>query len=53
MEKVFDQGYKHYLVEEAGFKYNMLDLQAAIRIHQLKELKNTQLEEKDMEYYLK
>jgi dTDP-4-amino-4,6-dideoxygalactose transaminase len=28
-------GYKHYLVEVPGFKYNMLDLQAAIGIHQL------------------
>jgi len=31
-----DEGYKHYLVSEAGFKYNMMDLQAAIGIHQLK-----------------
>lgn len=30
-----DEGYKHYFVEEAGFKYNMMDLQAAIGIHQL------------------
>ena len=30
-----DKGYNHYLVEEAGFKYNMMDLQAAIGIHQL------------------
>jgi len=30
-----DQGYKHYHVVEAGFKYNMMDLQAAIGIHQL------------------
>jgi dTDP-4-amino-4,6-dideoxygalactose transaminase len=30
-----DQGYKHYQVVEAGFKYNMMDLQAAIGIHQL------------------
>jgi dTDP-4-amino-4,6-dideoxygalactose transaminase len=28
-------GYKHYQVVEAGFKYNMMDLQAAIGIHQL------------------
>ena len=33
-----DVGYKHYLVEEAGFKYNMMDLQAAIGIHQLKRI---------------
>ena len=30
-----DEGYKHYYVVEAGFKYNMMDLQAAIGIHQL------------------
>jgi dTDP-4-amino-4,6-dideoxygalactose transaminase len=30
-----DKGYKHYEVVEAGFKYNMMDLQAAIGIHQL------------------
>jgi len=30
-----DKGYKHYLVTEAGFKYNMMDIQAAIGIHQL------------------
>lgn len=30
-----DEGYRHYLVEEPGFKYNMMDLQAAIGLHQL------------------
>ena len=30
-----DDGYKHYQVVELGFKYNMMDLQAAIGIHQL------------------
>ena len=30
-----DEGYKHYQVVEAGFKYNMMDLQAAIGLHQL------------------
>jgi dTDP-4-amino-4,6-dideoxygalactose transaminase len=30
-----DEGFKHYQVVEAGFKYNMMDLQAAIGIHQL------------------
>lgn len=30
-----DEGYRHYLVREAGFKYNMTDLQAALGIHQL------------------
>jgi dTDP-4-amino-4,6-dideoxygalactose transaminase len=30
-----DEGYKHYQVVSAGFKYNMMDIQAAIGIHQL------------------
>jgi dTDP-4-amino-4,6-dideoxygalactose transaminase len=30
-----DGGFKHYSVVEAGFKYNMMDLQAALGIHQL------------------
>ena len=30
-----DSGYKHYYVVEPGFKYNMMDIQAAIGIHQL------------------
>lgn len=30
-----DRGYEHYQVVYAGFKYNMMDIQAAIGIHQL------------------
>lgn len=30
-----DEGYNHYQVVYAGFKYNMMDIQAAIGIHQL------------------
>lgn len=30
-----DTGYKHYQVIYAGFKYNMMDMQAALGIHQL------------------
>ena len=33
-----DEGYKHYYVTECGFKYNMMDIQAAIGIHQLKRI---------------
>jgi dTDP-4-amino-4,6-dideoxygalactose transaminase len=33
-----DGGYEHYHVLEAGFKYNMMDLQAAIGIHQLERV---------------
>jgi dTDP-4-amino-4,6-dideoxygalactose transaminase len=30
-----DAGFKHYEVMEPGFKYNMMDLQAALGLHQL------------------
>jgi dTDP-4-amino-4,6-dideoxygalactose transaminase len=30
-----DEGYKHYQVVYAGYKYNMMDIQAAMGIHQL------------------
>jgi dTDP-4-amino-4,6-dideoxygalactose transaminase len=30
-----DEGFKHYQVIECGFKYNMMDLQASLGIHQL------------------
>lgn len=33
-----DEGFKHYQVVEAGFKYNMMDLQAAIGAIQLTKL---------------
>jgi dTDP-4-amino-4,6-dideoxygalactose transaminase len=33
-----DQGYKHYYVVECGYKYNMMDIQAAIGIHQLSRI---------------
>lgn len=33
-----DDGYKHYHVVECGFKYNMMDLQAAIGLHQLERI---------------
>ncbi|MCC7262528.1 MAG: DegT/DnrJ/EryC1/StrS family aminotransferase [Candidatus Latescibacteria bacterium] len=33
-----DEGYKHYAVELAGFKYNMTDIQASLGIHQLKRV---------------
>ncbi len=33
-----DKGFKHYEVIYPGFKYNMMDLQAAIGIHQLGKL---------------
>lgn len=33
-----DEGYKHYFVVECGFKYNMMDIQAAMGIHQIKRI---------------
>lgn len=33
-----DAGYKHYEVVNSGFKYNMMDLQAAIGLHQFKRI---------------
>lgn len=33
-----DEGFKHYEVLEPGFKYNMMDLQAALGLHQLDRL---------------
>ncbi len=33
-----DKGFKHYQIVNPGYKYNMMDLQAAIGIHQLKQI---------------
>ena len=33
-----DSGYQHYDVVEIGFKYNMMDLQAAIGLHQIRRV---------------
>jgi len=33
-----DEGYRHYFVTECGFKYNMMDIQAAIGLHQLERI---------------
>lgn len=33
-----DEGFKHYQVTFPGFKYNMMDIQAAIGIHQMKRV---------------
>ena len=35
-----DDGYKHYEVVEVGFKYNMMDLQAAIGMHQIERVES-------------
>jgi dTDP-4-amino-4,6-dideoxygalactose transaminase len=38
-----DAGYKHYSVVACGFKYNMMDLQAAIGLHQLAKIETAWL----------
>lgn len=43
-----DEGYKHYQVVECGFKYNMMDLQAAIGIHQLKRIEQYRQRRKEI-----
>lgn len=43
-----DKGYKHYQVVECGFKYNMMDIQAAIGIHQLARLERNWLRRREI-----
>lgn len=37
-QRFSDEGFKHYQVIHAGYKYNMMDMQAAMGIHQLKRV---------------
>ena len=46
-----DEGYKHYYVAECGFKYNMMDLQAAIGIHQLKRVEENWIRRQEIWNY--
>ena len=43
-----DEGYKHYEVVTAGFKYNMMDLQAALGIHQLRRVEQNWLRRREI-----
>jgi dTDP-4-amino-4,6-dideoxygalactose transaminase len=43
-----DDGYRHYQVVECGFKYNMMDLQAAIGIHQLARVESGWLRRREI-----
>lgn len=43
-----DDGYKHYHVVECGYKYNMMDIQAAIGIEQLKKINKYRVRRKDI-----
>ncbi|MEE4237994.1 MAG: DegT/DnrJ/EryC1/StrS family aminotransferase [Anderseniella sp.] len=40
-QRFSDRGFKHYQVTECGFKYNMMDLQAALGIHQLARIESS------------
>ncbi|MDO8521797.1 MAG: DegT/DnrJ/EryC1/StrS family aminotransferase [bacterium] len=49
-----DDGYKHYDVVEAGYKYNMTDIQASLGLHQLARVeKNWKRREKIWNRYMK
>ncbi|SDB26390.1 dTDP-4-amino-4,6-dideoxygalactose transaminase [Desulfonatronum thiosulfatophilum] len=43
-----DEGHKHYFVAECGFKYNMMDIQAAIGIHQLARVESNWLRRREI-----
>lgn len=43
-----DKGYKHYQVVECGFKYNMMDIQAALGIHQLARVEENWLRRREI-----
>src|SRR5690606_33057809 len=43
-----DKGYKHYQVVECGFKYNMMDIQAALGIHQLARVERSWLRRQEI-----
>lgn len=43
-----DDGFKHYQVVECGFKYNMMDLQASLGIHQLSRVESYWRRRKDI-----
>jgi dTDP-4-amino-4,6-dideoxygalactose transaminase len=43
-----DAGYKHYQIVECGYKYNMMDIQAAIGIHQLERVNAWWLRRKEI-----
>ena len=43
-----DEGYRHYQVIFPGFKYNMMDLQAAIGIHQLARVESNWLRRQEI-----
>jgi len=43
-----DEGHVHYLVVESGFKYNMMDIQGALGIHQLARVEKNWLRRQEI-----
>jgi dTDP-4-amino-4,6-dideoxygalactose transaminase len=43
-----DEGFKHYGIVYPGFKYNMMDIQASLGIHQLKRIENNYKRRKEI-----
>jgi len=43
-----DAGFRHYEVHECGFKYNMMDLQAALGLHQLAKVERRWTRRRDI-----
>lgn len=43
-----DEGFKHYQVEVPGYKYNMMDIQAALGIHQFYRFESMQKRRKEI-----
>lgn len=43
-----DEGFKHYEVIEPGFKYNMMDIQAALGLHQLSRVEQNLIRRREI-----
>jgi dTDP-4-amino-4,6-dideoxygalactose transaminase len=43
-----DEGFRHYQVVECGYKYNMMDLQAALGIHQLQRVESNWIRRREI-----
>jgi len=43
-----DEGFKHYQIVYPGFKYNMMDLQAALGIHQLQRIEKYRMRREEI-----
>ena len=53
-QRYSDDGYKHYAVVYPGYKYNMMDIQAAIGIHQLERIEENWIRRREIwNYYNK